>query len=237
MNGVKSELDLLILKAQEGGAGSENCAELKSLRQGISDSFDIPEGFSTRCLPCLRLRLAEEPQLRLDVGVKEGSIADLLRERASSGFDCCLEGNNQYNCCKDADGGCGCSTDAVRFYIGPKRLPNSVVLQLKRFDGDDATEALRAANASSETAILKSAASVSFAESLDAYFVTGSCDMFDLSTAVIHDGKTMNHGHYFVVSKIEGQWWVLSDASPATKIDATSLREYFGGSAGHAFRI
>lgn len=184
------------LRAGINGTSVTPNTKAGDIRTVIHDIFEGTLTNETKCLTCETVTSKDESFLDLSVDIDlNSSISACLRNFSSTEL---LNKQDKFNCdvC--------CTLQEAKKRLRVKRLPNVLLLHLKRFKYFEAAQRyrklshrvmfpfqLRLTNTSDE------------AENADR--------LYDLSAVVIHIGSGPNHGHYICFVKTHGHWMMFDD--------------------------
>ncbi|CCE86502.1 Piso0_004997 [Millerozyma farinosa CBS 7064] len=195
----------------------------KKLFQGISTN-------ETKCLSCETITSKDEAFLDLSVDVPHDRHATSLTYSLNNFSKSeTLTHQNKFYC-----NSCSSLQEATKT-IKMKKLPEVLVINLKRFKYDDKMDRM-----------VKLFDSISYPFSLRLFnTATSSNDagdsfrndhfsLYELYALVVHIGGGPMHGHYISLCKTKANLWLLFDDETVELVDASYVMRFFGNGPGLA---
>ncbi|MDC6271937.1 hypothetical protein PP707_06525, partial [Acetobacter pasteurianus] len=175
----------------------------------------------TKCLSCETVTSRHEHFLDLSIDIPPGENAYSLNY-AINNFSKSetLTNQNKFHC-----NTCSSLQEAVKT-IKVKKLPNVLVINLKRFKYDEKIDKL-----------VKLFDSISYPFKLRLFNTTDDCFeniLYELYALVIHIGGGPMHGHYVSICKIKAGLWLLFDDETVELVEDNYVMRFFGNGPGLA---
>lgn len=175
----------------------------------------------TKCLSCEAVTSKHETFLDLSVDIPPGEGAYSLNHSLNNfSKQETLTNQNKFYC-----NTCSSLQEAVKT-IKLKKLPEVLVINLKRFKYDESVDKM-----------VKLFDSISYPFGLRLFNTTDdeqSLDLYELYALVIHIGGGPMHGHYVAICKIKAGLWLLFDDETVELVEDSYVMRFFGNGPGLA---